>query len=306
MPRKIDMTGKTFGLWTVLNEAEERRNGKVYWNCRCACGIERAVSGSDLRNGSSTGCGCVRNQNAADRNSLNLLGQTFNRLTVIEKTDKRKSGMIVWRCKCDCGNEIEVPTSYLTSGDTSSCGCYLKERINETHALKLDNQRFGRLVAIEPTDERYDKNIVWKCKCDCGNTVYVSAHNLSSGATMSCGCLRSKGEEKISKLLQEYGCNYTIQHSFNSCRFTDSGKLAKFDFYINNEYLIEYDGEQHFSTNRRGWNTEENLEQTIKRDKYKNQWCKENEIPLIRIPYTQYDNLSINDLLLETTQFRII
>lgn len=34
----------------------------------------------------------------------NLIGERFGRLTVIEKTDKRKNGSIVWKCQCDCGN----------------------------------------------------------------------------------------------------------------------------------------------------------------------------------------------------------
>ena len=303
MPRKIDITGQVFGMWTVVSESQERRNGKVCWNCKCSCGTERVVAGTDLRNGSSTGCGCVRNQKTAEKNSLDLLGCVFNRLTVIEKTNKRKAGMIIWKCKCSCGNEIEVPTSYLTSGDTGSCGCYLKEKIKETHALQLENQRFGKLIALEPTNQRAAKNIIWKCQCDCGNIVYVPAHSLSSGATMSCGCLRSKGEEKISQILQENNIPYKTQYSFSSCRFENSEKLAKFDFYVDNKYLIEFDGEQHFFANGRGWNTEANFTNTLKRDNFKNQWCRDNNIPLIRIPYTHYKSLSIKDLLLETSQF---
>lgn len=40
-------------------------------------------------------------------------------------------------------------------------------------------------------------------------------------------------------------------------------------------------------------------------DEYKNQWCKENNIPLIRIPYIHLNDLCIEDLLLETTNFLI-
>ena len=80
-----------------------------------------------------------------------------------------------------------------------------------------------------------------------------------------------------------------------------------FDVYVikgnREQYLIEYDGRQHFE----GWSSsEENLKIQKERDNYKNQWCKENNIPLIRIPYTHLDNLCIEDLLLETTQFRVV
>ena len=66
---------------------------------------------------------------------------------------------------------------------------------------------------------------------------------------------------------------------------------------MNNEYLIEYDGEQHFTYKEEGWNTKINFEETQFRDNYKNQWSKDNNIPLIRIPYTKLSTLTIEDLL---------
>lgn len=68
----------------------------------------------------------------------NLIGQRFGRLVVIKQigTDK-KTRQKKWLCICDCGNEKETITSYLTSGDTSSCGCYRKE-------CELKNLKKGR------------------------------------------------------------------------------------------------------------------------------------------------------------------
>ena len=54
-----------------------------------------------------------------------------------------------------------------------------------------------------------------------------------------------------------------------------------------------------------GWNNEESHLKLVKRDKYKNQWCKDNNIPLIRIPYTHLKDLCIEDLLLETSNYII-
>lgn len=54
----------------------------------------------------------------------------------------------------------------------------------------LRNQRFGRLVALEPTYKRQNGRIVWKCQCDCGNISYVTVNHLLDGGTKSCGCLR--------------------------------------------------------------------------------------------------------------------
>lgn len=54
-------------------------------------------------------------------------GKRFGRLVVINDTGKRKNRQKIWLCECDCGNKTEVPTKYLTSGDTKSCGCYRRE-----------------------------------------------------------------------------------------------------------------------------------------------------------------------------------
>lgn len=57
-------------------------------------------------------------------------------------------------------------------------------------ANDLRGRRFGKLVAEEPTDKRMDSgSVVWRCRCDCGKTVEVSARRLIRGQVRSCGCL---------------------------------------------------------------------------------------------------------------------
>lgn len=98
---------------------------------------------------------------------------------------------------------------------------------------------------------------------------------------------------------------FETQKSFENCIFEDTKRQAKFDFYVNNQYLIEYDGEQHFQP--AAFNaTKEEFQRAQWKDKYKNKWCKENNIPLIRIPYTHLKNLTINDIILtENNKFII-
>ena len=57
--------------------------------------------------------------------------------------------------------------------------------------------RFDRLVAIEPTEKRDHRGVVyWKCKCDCGNEAIVNGSALRRGAIKSCGCLRVEATRK--------------------------------------------------------------------------------------------------------------
>jgi hypothetical protein len=67
---------------------------------------------------------------------IDLIGQKFGRLTVESKNQIRSlSGKIRWNCVCNCGNLATVVGNNLKNGDTTSCGCYNKERITETHFI---------------------------------------------------------------------------------------------------------------------------------------------------------------------------
>lgn len=74
-----------------------------------------------------------------------ITGQRFGRLVAIEPIGRDKQGYIIWRCKCDCGNEKSVTTKYLGKG-TSSCGCFSKEVHDK--ARTKHGKRFTRLYAI--------------------------------------------------------------------------------------------------------------------------------------------------------------
>jgi len=61
-----------------------------------------------------------------------LTNQKFGRLTAIKRVSPIGQKKVKWLCKCDCGNEVEVYTTYLTTGQTKSCGC-LKKELEEKH-----------------------------------------------------------------------------------------------------------------------------------------------------------------------------
>lgn len=113
---------------------------------------------------------------------------------------------------------------------------------------------------------------------------------------------QSTGEKIISNILNAINISYQTEKTFPSCIFPDSGYPARFDFWVSNKYIIEYDGEQHFSPIQ-VFGGEEQCNKTKQHDNFKNQWCKENNIPLIRIPYTHLNEICVNDLKLETSKF---
>ena len=228
---------------------------------------------------------------------LNLTGQRFGELValrVAEKSESPNPKKRFWVCRCDCGKETIVLTSYLTSGHTKSCGCRRATAMAKTMATNLKGQKFGKLTVLEATDERAsDGCIMWKCKCDCGNIHFVNTNSLKNGDIQSCGCQRSRGEAKINTILFNNNINYATQYWFKDLK---DKKYLYFDFAIFNEdktikCLLEYQGEQHYSDNQRGlWKSPK------KHDNMKRDYCKKHNIPLIEIPYTDFDILDDNYL----------
>lgn len=232
---------------------------------------------------------------------IDLTGKKFGRFTVIKREKNNSHGQAMWECECECGKRKVVAGYNLRNGNSQSCGCLKNELIAEKgkqNAVDLTNKRFGKLVAIEPTEKRSNTHIVWKLKCDCGNIHYACTSDLRKGHVQSCGCEKSIGELKISQLLVEYNIPFERQKTFDSCRKEDTNRPLFFDFFVNSQYLIEFDGIQHFESGS-NWNTQERFERQKEYDEIKNKWCKENDIPLIRIPYWKLNTLTIEDLLLK-------
>lgn len=69
MSQLKDITGERFGKWTVLSRAENNKEGRAVWVCRCDCGTVRKVIGKTLISGKSSCCGCTRKENASKASS---------------------------------------------------------------------------------------------------------------------------------------------------------------------------------------------------------------------------------------------
>ena len=108
---------------------------------------------------------------------------------------------------------------------------------------------------------------------------------------MSCGCKTfSKGELKINNILQDLNINFESQYTFNDCINPNTNFKLRFDFYLPDyNCCIEYDGEQHFIE---GCFQSEDLKDRQYKDNIKNQYCEQNGIILIRIPYTEFKKIN--------------
>ena len=112
-----DLIGEKFGKLTVIGQAPSTAKGQRRWVCRCDCGIEKIVIGSNLKRGTTVSCGC--------KHKNDLTGQRIGKLTVIERSDKYgsrgKRQAQLWKCLCDCGAITYKATDTLTNPDISMC-----------------------------------------------------------------------------------------------------------------------------------------------------------------------------------------
>lgn len=204
--------------------------------------------------------------------------------TLLIKRTKRMNGDYYGVFQCSfCNNRWETKIKRIVDGTIASCGCVASQR--------LVGKRFGKVICVSATNERYAGSICWRCKCDCGKEIILPSSRLKFDKNLSCGCDGPKyeGEEKIKQILKKNKINFIAQFRFKDCK--DKNTLP-FDFYLPDyNCCIEYDGVQHFVATG-GWNTDEHLKYVQKHDSIKTKYCKENDILLIRIPYWDLNKIN--------------
>lgn len=97
------LTAIKIDIERMLSRKKGDRN--TYWICRCDCGNFTTIRTGDFKRGKVQSCGCIMTE--AEGAINDLTGQTFGQLLVLEKTDKRQDGNVVWKCLCQCGNICE-------------------------------------------------------------------------------------------------------------------------------------------------------------------------------------------------------
>ena len=128
-----------------------------------------------------------------------MIGKKFNRWIVIEEAPSR-NGNKYWLCQCDCGTIRAVNGYDLRNNKSKSCGCLKKEILSQIKKDNLINQKFGRLTVLYENGRTPKQEVLWHCKCDCGNECDVRGYNLKSGHTQSCGCLQKERTSEASQL----------------------------------------------------------------------------------------------------------
>lgn len=213
-------------------------------------------------------------------------------------------GKGLFECPICHTQEWKTLINDVVGGKAIKCkNCRKKEQseffsqMNTQNYNDISNKKFGYLIAIEPTKKRQNTYVVWKCYCTkCNSYSEHCYHDLIKGSTTSCGCgVKSRGEEKIASLLNNLHFLYEQQKKFSDC-IGVSGIVLRFDFYLPAyNCCIEFQGEQHYKAVKY-FGGEKHFQKQQSNDCIKRQYCIDNNIKLIEIPYFDYDNMDIDYL----------
>lgn len=269
----------------IKHVTNKQGHNKSKFLCCCDCGNYKLMDPYSVVGGKSKTCGCGAISSRYGReHKKDISGDRFGKITVVSDSGKRAAnGSVVWECLCDCGATVELPASSLTRGYATSCGC---DKVHQ-NTKNIVGKVFGFLTVADIDRGRERKKgdkLRWACDCICGNRISVTTSDLTSGNTMSCGCMQmSSHEQHIANLLDYVGLKYERQKRFCDCK---NIKPLPFDFYIPElNVALEYDGRQHYEPVEI-FNGDYGFERTRRSDAIKDKYCQDNGIQLIRIPYT--------------------
>lgn len=169
----VDITGQRFERWSVLEEAGRDKHWNALWKCQCDCGSIRIVSGTNLRRGITKSCGCLRSEATTKANRIDLTGQCFGRLMVLEYAYTKKN-YVYWVCVCFCGNETVVRGHNLRNNNVKSCGCLKSEMLFERNYID------GRSSAQDYAQSWCREN---KDKCNASTAMYKARKRKQTSPT---------------------------------------------------------------------------------------------------------------------------
>lgn len=121
---------------------------------------------------------------------IDLTGQYFGHLKVIERSANTKDGKAAWLCECKCGTRKVIAAHNLRNGATISCGCMRAERLRMPKFTDLTDKKFNFMRVIEYSGNTKHGEAAWLCECKCGTRKIIPGSKLRNGTTKSCGCMK--------------------------------------------------------------------------------------------------------------------
>lgn len=284
---------------TILLSKEYHRN-RVPLEWMCSCGKEFKVSWSAFLQGQRI-CRCCARRKwfliPVDKLKADFKNRGYRLLTETPKTKKEK---VEYEClkHLDKGvQEISITKFYDRHQGCKYCGLEINamhRAVDEKECMKLTQSKGLNFIKSYLEDGRTKIDFTCDKHKDKGvQTFSITQMRKTRSGCKYCNMATYTNEERINSLLESWGLLFERQRSFKECR--DKNAMP-FDFYIPDfNLLIEYQGEQHYCVIPRGSMTEQeaidNLELIQKHDEIKREYCSENNINYIEIPYWESEDI---------------
>lgn len=189
----------------------------------------------------------------------------------------------------ECGMKRKVQFA----GFKKKRGCpYCKNNLKmDINLLKSKiKEKYGNQFLVIESNYKNNKTPMKFLHTECNKIIETSSNNLLYYGRCPHCSVNSKGEEFIKNYLLEKNIDFLKEYSIQNLK---NEKKLRFDFYLPDvDLLIEFDGKQHFLRDEKSFMIRE-YDRRIKNDRMKNQYCKENNLNLLRISYLEYDNLRL-------------
>lgn len=162
----IDLTGRTYGEWTVLSQVPRESKGPIHWFCRCSCGNEQKLLGSSLRSGNSSRCSSCAVKARSIKSRIDLTGAQYGDWTVLSLAPRSPTVGVMWLCRCSCGVVKPVSGRSLRGGYTQRCDDCRKITPSRPHSLATRRGRTDGPPAVTLTvTNRPTEHSVQTCLC---------------------------------------------------------------------------------------------------------------------------------------------
>ena len=202
---------------------------------------------------------------------------------------------------CECGQSFNTRFSTFKVSKKQCRTCFGKgigEKLKHSYEyVKKHIESKSECVLLSKTYNGIFDELKLLCGCKKEFLVTLESFNKGRKRCRKCTMSTSKPEKKILDFLEDRGITFTQEFMLNGCK---NEKHLRFDFAIldrdeNLKFLIEYQGEGHYKPVNFGGmsdkKAQEVFEGVVFRDDIKNQYCKDNNIPLLKIPYWEFDNI---------------
>lgn len=287
------MTGQKYGHLTVIEMLYAyRKSGAAACRCKCECGKECVKDAYSLKHQKNPPhCGCMTQyykRIQSEKCRKDVTGERFGSL-IVDKMIYAYKEQTRCSCTCECGNHVETYLTYLTSGDTTSCGCVQSARTSEANQKDFSGIVSDYGVAFIKRERKNDRGCwLWSCSCPCCGKEFVALPaKILNGHITSCGCAKQSSRERlIQRVLEDNFIRFIPQYRYEDC--VDQKPLP-YDFYLPDyNTCIEYQGRQHYYPVDLfgGYDGFAVLQE---HDRIKRKYCEDNNIPLLVLPYTLSD-----------------